>query len=208
MELTIADVSDLAHADPQLVRRAIRDGFLQPLRRIGPTVVIDDLAATSWIRSIATGRRWAPEVREAAFDLASSGHTDRLSSSERSRLRARLRHITAAEFAHAAGGLGGTWARYRTTAGDVGDPIGPNVIDLAGLGIVPGHSGIRFAATESLDALELRNDLTLDSYGNLGVVEREADPRLARALLDTYLLGTDRESRAAAIALEGRCRDV
>jgi hypothetical protein len=206
MELTVAQTAALTHTDAQLVRRAIRDGLLGALRRIGQTTVIDDIAATAWKRAVARGRLWTDEVREAALDLASTGNTDRLSSSERSRLRSRLRTITAAEFAHAAGGVGGAWGRYTTVDHNVGIAIGPDVVDLAALGIVEGDVGIHFACVDDLDAFELHNDVRLDAYGNLCVVERPADDRAARILLDTYLLGGSRESAAAATALERACR--
>jgi len=205
MELTVAQTAALTHTDAQLVRRAIRDGLLAALRRIGQTTVIDDIAATAWKRAVARGRLWTDEVREAALDLASIGKTDRLSYSERSRLRARLRAITAAEFAHAAGGVGGGWGRYASSH-NIGAPIGPDAVDLSALGIVAGDVGIHFARVDDLDSLELHNDVRLDAYGNLCVVERRADDRTARILLDTYLLGGSRESAAAAAALERACR--
>ena len=206
MELTVAQTAALTHTDVQLVRRAIRDGLLAALRRIGQTTVIDDIAATAWKRAVARGRLWTDDVREAALDLASTGKTERLSSSERSRLRARLRTITAAEFAHAAGGLGGAWGRYAATSHDLGTPIGPDAVDLSTLGIVEGDVGIHFACVDDLDAFELHNDVRLDAYGNLCVVERPADDRSARILLDTYLFGGSRESAAAAAALQEACQ--
>jgi hypothetical protein len=206
MELTVSQTAQLAHTDAQLVRHAIRSGQLNPLRRIGQTTILDDLAATAWMRSIARGRQWVDEVREAALDVASTGTTARLTSSERSRLRSRLRSITAAEFAHAAGGLSGTWARYTTNDTKLGTDIGPSATNLASLGIVEGNTGITFICTEDLDQFERVNTVTIDPYGNLGVVERAIDNRAARILLDTYLLGGGRESAAAAAALERACR--
>lgn len=204
MELTVEQAAALTHSDVQLVRRAIREGFLTALRRIGRTTVVDDIATIAWKRAVARGRLWADEVREAALDLASNGQTDLLSSSERSRLRARLRSITAAEFAHAAGGFGGAWGRY-TADTRIGSPIGPDAVDLRALGIVPGDVGVHFVRVDDLDAFELHNNVRLDAYGNLCVVERPADDRPARILLDTYLLGSSRESAAAATALERGC---
>lgn len=206
MELTVAQTAALTLTDAQLVRRAIRDGLLAPLRRIGQTTIVDDLAATAWKRAVARGRQWTDDVREAALDLASTGKTERLSYSERSRLRARLRTITAAEFAHAAGGLGGAWGRYTTTSHNLGTPIGPDAVNLTALGIVEGDVGIHFACVDDLDAFELHNDVSLDAYGNLCVVERSIDDRAARILLDTYLLGGSRESAGAAGALEEACQ--
>lgn len=62
-----------------------------------------------------------------------------------------------------------------------------------------------FAYPNIFDRFELDHDVTLDADGNLGVVQRPgADERIARILLDTYLLGDARQSAAAASALEER----
>ena len=165
---------------------------------------MDDIAARAWSRSLAHGRPWTPEVRDAALDLLSDGHTNRLTASERSRLKARLSSLTARDIAHAAGGLG-TWARYRGDALDASIRIGPSAVDAARLGIVPGEGWLAFIQTDNLDRSELEHDVTLDADGNLGVVQRPSiDERTARILLDTYLLGDARQSAAAASALEER----
>src|SRR5664280_2235709 len=88
----------------------------------------------------------------------------------------------------------------------VGTDRGADAVDLSTLGIVEGDVGIHFACVDDLDAFELHNDVRLDAYGNLCVVERPADDRSARILLDTYLLGGSRESAAAAAALQEACQ--
>ena len=66
-----------------------------------------------------------------------------------------------------------------------------------------------FVQGDDLDQLELEHDVVLDADGNLGVIERAYfDGRAARVLLDTYLLGDERQSSAAASRLEVRARDV
>ena len=133
---------------------------------------------------------------------ASRCRTPRLA--ERSRLKARLSSLTARDIAHAAGGLG-TWARYRGDATAISTRIGPSAVDATRLGIVPGEGWLTFIQTDDLDRFELEHDVTLDADGNLGVVQRPgADERIARILLDTYLLGDARQSAAAASALEER----
>lgn len=209
MELTVAQVAGQHARTERFVQQAVRSGDLAALRLVGRVAVMDDLAVAAWVRGLARGRRWTGEVREAALDLLSTGRTDRLSSSERSRLRSRLRGMSAAAMAHAADGLGGGWARYRVT--DVAEltRVGPSVADPAGLGIVPGAGWVTFVETEDLDRLELEHDVTLDADGNLGVIERpRSDSRTARVLLDTYLLGDARLSAAAAAELERRARGL
>ncbi|MGB7964372.1 MAG: hypothetical protein WCF12_15630 [Propionicimonas sp.] len=192
----------------RFVQQAVRSGDLSALRLVGRIAVMDDLAATAWARALAPGRRWTGEVREAALDLVSTGRTDRLSSSERSRLRSRLRGMSAAAMAHASGGLGG-WARYRVTGVPDLPRVGPSALDQAGVGIVPGAGWVTFVETVDLDQLEFDYDVILDADGNLGVLQRpRSDPRVARVLLDSYLLGDARLSTAAATELERRAHGL
>jgi len=193
----------------RFVQQAVRSGDLAALRLVGRVAVMDDLAVTAWVRGLARGRRWTGEVREAALDLLSTGRTDRLSSSERSRLRSRLRGMSAAAMAHAAAGLGGGWARYRVADVAGLTRVGPSMVDQARLGIVPGAGWVSFVETEDLDRLEFEHNVILDADGNLGVIERpQSDSRTARVLLDTYLLGDARLSAAAAAELERCARDL
>lgn len=209
MELTVAQVAEQYGRTERFVQQAVRSGDLAALRLVGRLALVDDLAAMAWVRALAPGRRWAEEVREAALDLLSTGRTDRLSSSERSRLRSRLRGMSAAAMAHAAGGLGGGWARYRAANVPQLSRVGPSVADQAGLGIVPGAGWVTFVETDDLDRFELAHDVILDADGNLGVVERPVSgPRPARVLLDSYLLGDARLSAAAATELERRANGL
>lgn len=209
MELTVAQVAGQHARTERFVQQAVRSGDLPALRLVGRLVLVDDLAATAWARALAPGRRWAAGVREAALDLLSTGRTDRLSSSERSRLRTRLRGMSAAGMAHAAGGLDGGWARYRVARVPDLPRVGPSVADQSGLGIVPGAGWVTFVETADLDRLELQHDVILDADGNLGVVERPAsDTRAARVLLDSYLLGDARLSAAAGTELERRAHGL
>lgn len=193
----------------RFAQQAVQAGDLPALRMVGRTTVVDDIAVRAWSRSLARGRTWSPEVRDAALDLLSTGTTERLSSSERSRLRRRLRAMTATAIAHASGGLDGAWARYRSTDPIGLQPIGPSVVDLESFGILPTSTWITFIQVADLDLLEQTHPVVLDADGNLCVIERtDQDDRIARVLIDTYLLGDARESSAAATELEQRARDV
>jgi hypothetical protein len=204
MELTVGQVAHAYDRSERLVQLALRSGALAGHRTVGRVTTMDDIAARAWSRSVARGRPWTPEVRDAALDLLSDGHTNRLAASERSRLKARLSSLTARDIAHAASGLG-TWSRYRGDAPYASTRIGPSAVDAAQLGIVRGEGWLTFLQTDDLDRYELEHDVTLDADGNLGVVERLCvDERPARILLDTYLLGDARQSGAAASALEER----
>lgn len=184
------------------VQQAGTLGKLAPLRRVGKAYLVDDLAAQAWMRSSSRRRRWSAVVREAALDLLTSGTTRLISGPEKSRLARRLRIMDARGIAHASGGLG-IWARYSTVGSASLDAIGPSDVAMSELGILEGESWLSFGRTEDLDAFEAEHDVILSADGNLGVVERsEPDNRLARVLLDAYMLGDARVSAAAAVRLE------
>lgn len=206
MELTVSDVARQYGRSDRFVQQSLADGRLAGHRRLGRQVTVDDIAARAWGRSLGRGRVWSPETALAALEILDTDDTDRLVSSARSRLRARLRSMSAQEIAHAVGGLG-VWARYRGHAPPSADRVGPSAISAADLGLVDGDDWMTFIRVPHLDAFELQHDQTLDADGNLGVVERGLSREsLARVLIDTYLLGDARQSAAAATALETRAR--
>lgn len=207
----MADVAKMHGVTDRHVRQAVSTGALPALRQFARTVIIDDLAAQAWGRSRARGRVWTDEVHAAARELMEHSGTQRLSSSERSRLRRVLREIGVAELAHRAGGLGGWWGRYRALRGGQlrgVRRIGPSSPDLPRLGLVGADPYMKFYEVDSLDDFELDNEVSLDASGEVGVVERESQTGVTRVLLDTYLLGGARESSAAAAMLEAMLRDV
>lgn len=199
-------------ATPQYVRRAIAAGDLAALRRVGQTVILDDLAVQVWDRSRSRGRRWSPDVRRAAFALLDRETANRLTSSDQSRLRAKLRAMDARQIAHRAGGVGGGWGRYRRGASRVElrgvDPIGVVPNDQVVMGLVGDGPHVTWLATGSLDDFELDNDVVLDASGELVVLERAENGGRIRSLLDTYLLGSARESAAASALIEGAAREL
>ncbi len=204
MELTAVQVAAATGVTPQYVRRAIAARDLAALRQVGQTVIVDDLAVQVWHRSRARGRRWTPEVRRAAFELLDCGTTGFLASADRSRLRRRLRAMDARQIAHNSGGLDGGWGRYRQGPSQSrlrgAEPIG--VVDHATMGLLGGRPAMTWLATASLDDFELNNDVVLDASGELVVLERGENDGRTRALLDVYLLGSTRESAAAAALIE------
>lgn len=208
MELTVAQVARQHRRSERFVQLALQSRRLSGHRRHGRMATVDDLAALAWARSLARGRSWSAEIRDAALDLLSDGRSSKASSSERSRLRTKLRSMSASQIAHAAGGLG-EWARYRGIAPDESPRIGPSAVEEASLAVMHGQGWLVFLQTDDLDGFELYHDVTLDADGNLGVVERRCiDHRRARVLLDTYLLGDARLSAAAGAELERRARHV
>lgn len=60
---------------------------------------------------------------------------------------------------------------------------------------------MRFAELADLDQFEAKQPVAADPDGDLVVIERSHDNRVARQLVDTYVLGDARESAAAAAKL-------
>lgn len=200
MELTVADAAQITGVSLRTVQRALGDGRLGMARVLGRQVTTDDLAVKAWVRTTSRGRKWSSRTLEAAIDLLSGGQGDSVSSSERSRLRAALREMTARQIASSS--WIGTWSRYRTLGEVDAHLIGPSIADLSALGIVAGESWMRFAEVVDLDQFEASQPVAADPDGDLVVIERPHDNRGARWLVDTYVLGDARESAAAASELE------
>lgn len=206
MELTVRDAANSAGVSSRTAQRALADGSLGMARVIGRQVTTDDLAVQAWIRSTARGRKWSRRTREAAIDLLSGGRGEGLSSSERSRLKAALRAMSARQIASSA--WVGTWVRYRKLGAVSARLIGPSVVEPSTLGIVAGESWMSFAQVADLERFEASEPVIADSDGDLVVIERDIDDRWARQLIDTYVLGDARESDAAARQLEEAARGL
>lgn len=200
MELTVADAAQIAGVSLRTVQRALGNGSLGTARVLGRQATTDDLAVQAWIRTTSRGRKWSSRTLEAAIDLLSGGRGESVSSSERSRLRATLREMTARQIASSS--WIGTWSRYRTFGEVDAQLIGPSIADLSFLGIVAGESWMRFAEVADLDQFEATQPVAADPDGDLVVIERFHDNRGARQLVDIYVLGDARESAAAARELE------
>lgn len=194
------DAAKVAGVTPRTVQRALGDGTLGMARVLGRQITTDDLALQAWIRTKSPGRKWSARTRDAALTLLSNKQGDRLSASERSRLRAALRTMSARHIAALC--WSGTWARYRRLRAFDICLIGPSAISPSMLGLVAGESWITFAETQDLDTFERTQPVIADPDGDLVVIERPHDSRRAITLIDTYVLGDARESTAAAEALE------
>lgn len=205
VELSVGDVAGLSGRSERAVQLAVRAGVLPVLRRVGRSWVIDDVAALAWVRALGSGRMFSGRVRAAAFALLDDRVVLGLAGSELSRLRARMSVMSTQEFAHAVGGLGGRWGRYRRSGRGV--LVGARYVGLVEEGIV-GQAVRRLVQVADLGEFELRSPVVLDADGDLGVVEREGEVTLARRLLDTYLVGESRVSHAAAAEIERRLLGV
>lgn len=198
----MADAARIAGVTPRTAQRALNDGRLGIARTVGRQSTTDDLAVLAWMRTKARGRKWSSRTRDAALDLLSGGRGESIPASARSRLRSALRELSAAQIASSA--WVGVWSRYRTLGEVEVQLIGPSVADL---GLVPGESFVRFADVSDLDRFEASQLVVADPDGDLVVLERPHDDRLAQVLVDAYVLGDARESAASAAELRA-CVDA
>jgi excisionase family DNA binding protein len=92
-ELSVSDAARRLSVHPSRVRSLIASGQL-PARRIGVQWVLDEADLEdreAFVAAGATGRAMSPRIAWAAAALLDGADADWLSTSERSRLRARLR---------------------------------------------------------------------------------------------------------------------
>ena len=101
-QMTSAEAAQLLGVSSRQVARLVATGDLTQVRTVGRALLID---ATSVHRlhnkGARQGRPWTDETTKAAIDILTDGHTGRLTQTERSRLRARLRRMSAQRFTQA-----------------------------------------------------------------------------------------------------------
>lgn len=97
-QMTSAEASRLLGVSVRQVERLVAAGDLTRVGRVGRSLLIDAASVHRMRgRGSRRGRPWAAETKRAAADLLAEGRTERLTQAERSRLRSRLRGMTAEE---------------------------------------------------------------------------------------------------------------
>ena len=212
MELTVTQAAEVAGLTARVLQQATASGVLPVQRVAGRTQLIDSAVLQAYLRLSRSGRRWDGRTAKAALDLLDAGETRALSGSELSRLRARLRRISAADIAHRLGATA-NWYRYRSvnhTRDEVARqvrPTGPTLLEdprLADrLGLLPGGSDSLYGVVNDLSLVEAESGLILDGEGDIFITERIRNG-VGAGLVDLFLFGDARESAAAATELERR----
>lgn len=144
-------------------------------------------------RTAHRGRNWTDIVQKAALDLLATGTTTELSSTERSRLKDRIRGA-------GVGALTGQILRGRVSlrraASDEAKSRFVSVL-ASELGLSSGGGlGVLVAQNAAREAR--RSHLGLDDSGDIAVVEGDEVHRRVLEALALYMYGDARESSAAA----------
>lgn len=195
MEVTTRAAARQLGVSQRQVQRLASGGRLSHRSVAGRTVVSGrSLVALS--RSATRGRRWDDHTVQAACELLERGHTECVHGSQRSRLRARLRTISAAELAlHILGDRVTLWRSTRQEESR-GEPF----VD----GLSATGEGIQVKVVEDAAALSRRFRLIADGDGNVIVVERATTAASVVADIALYAYGDERTSSAARQRIEAR----
>lgn len=174
------------------VRRAATTGRIVATRH-GFSHAVSSRQVQALSRTAHRGRNWSEAVQRAALDLLTCGKTSELSSSERSRLKQRIRE---AEVSALAGQiLRGSVSLRRAANAETKRQLMPNLLGELGLS-ADGGLGVLVAKDASRAARQAR--LGLDDSGDIAVVEGDEEHRRALEALALYAFGDARESSAAA----------
>lgn len=197
MEITTRSAAHQLGVSQRQVQRLAQGGRISHRTVAGRTVVSGrSLVALS--RSATRGRRWSEQTVRAACELLEHGRTDLLTGSQRSRLRARVLGISAAELAlHV---LSSRVTLWRTTAH--GESL--NVDTDGADGLSSTGEGLQVTVAADAAALARRSRLLEDADGDLIVVELATSAPAVAADIALYAYGDERTSSAARQRIEAR----
>lgn len=181
--------------------RAARAGAVVTNHVAGRTIA-SDRAIVAARRSAGRGRRWSEGTTCAALELLEHGTTERVTGSERSRLKQRLRHADAAELAYQL--LGARASLWRSTGGRHVDTELSIADELA----LSSRGGLAVEVDADAERRARQLRLVRDGDGDVAVVGIDAQFRRVGEALALYAFGGSRESTAAATWLRERASRV
>lgn len=215
MELTLSQAAKISGQTTRRLQQAVAAGDL-PLHGItGRTQTIEATIFQAWTRAQAHGRRWEDSMRLAAISLLEGGGAAALTSPRRSELRSALKALNTAEIAHRLGATRG-WFRYRSATGTP-DEIATAVMPTGVSGLTRNLSARLlmspdqrqlYGRTNNLERIEAEFGLIVDDEGDIFLADntRTGSGELA-VLVDLYLFGDTRSSRASAAEIERRAAE-
>jgi excisionase family DNA binding protein len=161
--MTSTDASRVLGVSVRQVQRLVDAGWLTSAGRVGRSILIDAASVHEVAnRGAQPGRPWNQATAWAALELLSSDKTDRLTETQRSRLRSRLRGLTAAELIPLARRRART-CRYRVSASFL-DRLRERVVSTGSAAIsesadVAARFGLAAGRTETVDGYLAARDL-------------------------------------------------
>lgn len=165
-------------------------------RDIAGRKVISQKSIVAASRSMERGRRWDERTVAAAAELLEVGATERVTGSQRSRLRARLRTITIEELAyHALGDRVTMWRRTGTA---------PARSSATPDGFTSTGDQLEITVTQNAAAFARHQRLLEDTDGDILLVEINTDAPAVIEDIALYAYGDTRTSSAAQRRIEAR----
>lgn len=219
MELTVSQAAHRLGVSPQAVRMRIAAGHLIPTGGVGRMALLDDRIVEAVRRTSQRGRLWSEDTAWAALELLADGVTGKVTGTQRSRLKARLRQMSTEAFAHAATGRGRLLrlTAHEGTSSELRRRLtltGPSSLTDAGLAegfsLTAGNSEMVYGYATEHEWTQLERDflmeLSSDGVLLLRITKADAVINHATVALDLYELGSERESLAGARWLDQALR--
>ncbi len=193
METPTRDAAALLGVSQRQVQRLAREGRLVSRDVVGRRLVASrSLVAAA--RSAGRGRSWEAHTVAAACELLHTGTTTRMSGSQLSRLKSRLRAIPLSDLAYQV--LGDRVTLWRSVEPVEGPASG------ASDGLSTTGQRLRVEVTQDAAAFARRNRLLPDSEGDILIVELETEAAPVAELVALYAYGDERTSVAARRHIE------
>lgn len=165
-------------------------------RDVAGRKVVSQRSLVAVSRSKERGRRWDAQTVAAAAELLEHGNTERVTGTQRSRLRARLRTITAAELSYHA--LGDRVTLWRG-AGRTSTASTPTVDGLTATG-----ERLQVNVVPNAKVTARRERLLEDTAGDILFIEIDTGAPVVIEDIALYAYGDTRTSAAARQRLEAR----
>lgn len=204
MNLSTSEAADELGVSARQIRRAVASGRIMA-SRAGAAHVLSPRQVQARERTAHRGRDWSFATQQAALDLLSEGVTTVLTSTERSRLKRRIRD---AEVGHLTGQiLQGRVSLRRATSEQVKKDLKLSVELTKALGL-SGGGGLGVLISEDATRAARVARLGLDDSGDIVAVDGDGKHHAVLEALALYMYGDARESSAAARWISARQETV
>ena len=195
METATAAAASQLGVSQRQVQRLARNGRLVS-REIAGRTVVAGRSVVAMSRSSARGRRWEEHTVAAACELLDNGSTQRVSGSQLSRLRSRLRTISLAELAYQV--LGDRVSLWRSANREESTPV--RFAD----GLSATGERLDVKVTHEAATLTRRLRMIEDADGGTIVVEFATEAKAVVEDIVLYAYGDVRTSSAAEQRIRAR----
>jgi hypothetical protein len=196
MHLSTSQAASELGVTARQVRRTVASGRIVATK-YGVSHALSQRQVQALERTAHRGRNWTDAVQKAALDLLTAGKTSdltnaALSSSERSRLKHRIRNLDASTLAGQI--LRGRVSLRRAASEEAKSRFVPTLASEIGLSA---GGGLGVLVTKDASRAARRARLGLDDSGDIAVVEGDEAHRRALEALALYMYGDARECSAA-----------